>query len=134
MNKKIILICLMILGVLNSNAQTIKVSQLKNANWNRISPVIKNINDMVKFTSTEFIMNEQFTRFDKTITQSYPYYLSETKTLTFDNAQVGKETKGRYLVVYVEQYRQTYCFDIISVSDDTLKISYCEGETTVYKK
>lgn len=122
------------ISVMSVLSQTITVSQLKNVNWNRISPVIKNINDMVKFTTTEFIMNEQFTRLGKTITQSYPYYLSETKTLTFDNAQVGKETKGRYLVVYVEQYRQTYCFDIISVSDDTLKISYCEGETTVYKK
>lgn len=122
------------ISVMSVLSQTITVSQLKNVNWNRISPVIKNINDMVKFTTTEFIMNEQFTRLGKTITQSYPYYLSETKTLTFDNTQVGKETKGRYLVVYVEQYRQTYCFDIISVSDDTLKISYCEGETTVYKK
>jgi hypothetical protein len=60
--------------------------------------------------------------------------LSDTKTLTFDNSQVGKNTKGKYLVVWVEQYQQTYCFNIISMSDDFFKISICEGEMAVYKK
>jgi hypothetical protein len=47
---------------------------------------------------------------------------------------VGKNTKGKYLVVWVEQYQQTYCFNIISMSDDFFKISICEGEMAVYKK
>ena len=117
-----------------SNAQTFAVSQLKNAKWERVYPQLIGEDEVINFTNTQFITKLMYPAQDKTITQTYPYYLSDTKTLTFDNSQVGKNTKGKYLVVWVEQYQQTYCFNIISMSEDFFKISICEGEMAVYKK
>ena len=124
----------MAISVISVFSQTFTTSQLRNVNWEEIYPEFKNVKIEIKFTSNQYIINERFTRLGKSITQTYPYYLSETKTLTFDNSQVGKNTRGKYLVVWVEQYQQTYCFDIISVSSDFLKLSFCEGEMTTYKR
>ena len=119
---------------LTCNSQTFTVSQLKNINWERVYPQLIGEDETIKFTNTQYIIYLTYPRLNKSITQTYPYYLSDTKTLTFDNSQVGKNTKGKYLVVWVEQYQQTYCFNIISMSDDFFKISICEGEMAVYKK
>lgn len=133
--KRIIFSILSILVVaLTCNSQTFTVSQLKNINWERFSPQVTGEGETIKFTNTQYIIYLTYPRLNKSITQTYPYYLSDTKTLTFDNSQVGKNTRGKYLVVWVEQYQQTYCFDIISVSSDFLKLSFCEGEMTTYKK
>jgi len=133
--KRIIFSILSILVVaLTCNSQTFTVSQLKNINWERVYPQLIGEDETIKFTNTQYIIYLTYPRLNKSITQTYPYYLSDTKTLTFDNSQVGKNTKGKYLVVWVEQYQQTYCFDIISVSSDFLKLSFCEGEMTTYKR
>lgn len=133
--KRIIFSILSILVVaLTCNSQTFTVSQLKNINWERFSPQVTGEGETIKFTNTQYIIYLTYPRLNKSITQTYPYYLSDTKTLTFDNSQVGKNTKGKYIVVWVEQYQQTYCFDIISVSSDFLKLSFCEGEMTTYKR
>jgi len=133
--KRIIFSILSILVVaLTCNSQTFTVSQLKNINWERFSPQVTGEGETIKFTNTQYIIYLTYPRLNKSITQTYPYYLSDTKTLTFDNSQVGKNTRGKYLVVWVEQYQQTYCFDIISVSSDFLKLSFCEGEMTTYKR
>jgi len=133
--KRIIFSILSILVVaLTCNSQTFTVSQLKNINWERVYPQLIGEDETIKFTNTQYIIYLTYPRLNKSITQTYPYYLSDTKTLTFDNSQVGKNTKGKYLVVWVEQYQQTYCFNIISMSDDFFKISICEGEMAVYKK
>ncbi len=134
MRKVFFTICFMLMTAIASNAQTFAVSQLKNAKWERVYPQLIGEDEVINFTNTQFITKLMYPALDKTITQTYPYYLSETKTLTFDNSQVGKNTKGKYLVVWVEQYQQTYCFNIISMSDDFFKISICEGEMAVYKK
>jgi hypothetical protein len=133
--KRIIFSILSILVVaLTCNSQTFTVSQLKNINWERVYPQLIGEDETIKFTNTQYIIYLTYPRLNKSITQTYPYYLSDTKTLTFDNSQVGKNTKGKYLVVWVEQYQQTYCFNIISMSDDFFKISICEGEMAIYKK
>lgn len=133
--KRIIFSILSILVVaLTCNSQTFTVSQLKNNNWERFSPQVTGEGETIKFTNTQYIIYLTYPRLNKSITQTYPYYLSDTKTLTFDNSQVGKNTKGKYIVVWVEQYQQTYCFDLISVSSDFLKLSFCEGEMTTYKR
>ena len=134
MRKVFFTICFMLMTAIASNAQTFTVSQLKNINWERVYPQLIGEDETIKFTNTQYIIYLTYPRLNKSITQTYPYYLSETKTLTFDNSQVGKNTKGKYLVVWVEQYQQTYCFNIISVSSDFLKLSFCEGEMTTYKR
>lgn len=134
MRKVFFTICFMLMAAIASNAQSFAVSQLKNAKWERVYPQLIGEEEVINFTNTQYIIKLMYPTLDKTITQTYPYYLSETKTLTFDNSQVGKNTKGKYLVVWVEQYQQTYCFNIISVSKDFFKISFCEGEMAVYKK
>ena len=134
MRKVFFTICFMLMTAIASNAQTFAVSQLKNAKWERVYPQLIGEDEVINFTNTQFIIYLTYPRLNKSITQTYPYYLSDTKTLTFDNSQVGKNTKGKYLVVWVEQYQQTYCFDIISVSSDFLKLSFCEGEMTTYKR
>lgn len=124
----------MAISVISVYSQSFTTSQLKNINWERFSPQVTGEGETIKFTNTQYIIYLTYSRLNKSITQTYPYYLSDTKTLTFDNSQVGKNTRGKYLVVWVEQYQQTYCFDIISVSSDFLKLSFCEGEMTTYKK
>lgn len=124
----------MAITVISVYSQSFTTSQLKNINWERVYPQLIGEDETIKFTNTQYIIYLTYPRLNKSITQTYPYYLSDTKTLTFDNSQVGKNTKGKYLVVWVEQYQQTYCFNIISMSDDFFKISICEGEMAVYKK
>ena len=134
MKKSIFIISLLIMSVLDINAQTFTTSQLKNIHWGLYSPTRSGVQKEIRFTDTQYIINKVYPEFDSNITQTYPYYLSETKPYVFDFSQVGKNTSGKYLVVYVEQYQLMYVFDIISVSHDFLKISYCEGEMTTYKR
>ena len=120
--------------VISVYSQSFTTSQLKNIRWDLYSPTKAGIQKDIRFTDTQYIIHKVYPEFDSNITQTYPYYLSETKPYMFDNSQVGKNTSGKYLVVYVEQYQLMYVFDIISVSHDFLKISYCEGEMTTYKR
>jgi len=124
----------MAISVIYVFSQTFTTSQLKNIHWGLYSPTRSGVQKEIRFTDTQYIINKVYPEFDSNITQTYPYYLSETKPYVFDFSQVGKNTSGKYLVVYVEQYQLMYVFDIISVSHDFLKISYCEGEMTTYKR
>ena len=122
------------ISVISVFSQAFTTSQLKNIRWELYSPTKTGVQKDIRFTETQYIIHKVYPEFDSDITQTYPYYLSETKPYIFDFSQVGKNSSGKYLVVYVEQYQSMYVFNIISVSHDYLKISYCEGEMTIYKR
>lgn len=122
--------------VVLSHAQTISVNQIKNVMWEEIEPSDPYCKGMIYFSNTDFFQSTLYLDGivnGKVNTNNHKYYLSPTKPRKFDKSLVGKNTKGKYLVVYVRN-KELYVFEIESVTKDKLKIKYNSGEVFTYRK
>lgn len=61
------------------------------------------------------------------------YYLSKTKPKSFNKSLVGKNTKGKYLVICVRD-KDLYVFEIKSITKNELKIKYANDVVFTYRK
>jgi hypothetical protein len=101
MKKIILIIAVLLCSITSINAQTFTISQLKNVTW--ISHDIDYEEMGLKFSDTEYYDIVTYYDDNKTYCDKYPYYLSATKPTKFDSSLVGKNTKGKYVVVNLKK-------------------------------
>lgn len=134
--KRIIFYIYFIMCVASSSAQEYSLSQLKNTMWEEYSPLSSYSRGMIYFSDTNFIQSTMYFggRVNGKInTYKSLYYLSKTKHKTFNKSLVGKNTKGKYLVVCVRN-KDLYVFEIKSITKNELKIEYANNVVFTYKK
>jgi len=115
-------------------AQSISSSSIMNTKWIRSYPNEKDHQSIIEFTKTKFNSTEIYTKINKTTSDSEQYYLSDTVPSVFDFSKVGKQSSGKYLLVYVADYQEMYIFKIVSLTNDILKIYFSDDQMEIYKR
>lgn len=126
----------LIMCVVLLHAQIFSVNQIKNIMWEEIDPTDPYCKGMIYFSGTDFFQSTLYLDGivkGKVNTNKHKYYLSPTKPVKFNKSLVGKNTKGKYLVVYVRN-KELYVFEIKSLTKDKLKIKYNSDEVFTYRK
>jgi hypothetical protein len=117
---KKLLIILIILISINSQAQTFNPSQLIGTKWQRVErfsdPTIK-----WEFSKEDISETVNRKNINKTVSHTRKYYFSPTAPIKFDWNKVGKCDSGKYLVYYNDISKRMSYLKIESVSNDTLK-------------
>ena len=101
--------------------QSFSVSQLKDVVWLRTSPNTGEVFKM-KFTDMELQITETFDHNGETWVFKYPYYMSDVRTDDFDSTMVGKETKGKFILIQIQG--NVHTIKILGVSKDFLTVVF----------
>ncbi len=101
--------------------QSFSVSQLKDVVWLRTSPKTDYV-FKIKFTDTELQTTEINEHTGKTWIFKYPYYMSDVRTDDFDSTMVGKETKGKFILIQIQG--NVHTIKILGVSKDFLTVVF----------
>ncbi len=101
--------------------QGFSVSQLKDVVWLRTSPKTDYV-FKIKFTDTELQTTEINEHTGKTWIFKYPYYMSDVRTDDFDSTMVGKETKGKFILIQIQG--NVHTIKILGVSKDFLTVVF----------
>ena len=127
MKQNILIIAIILCYITSIKAQTFSISQLKNVNWTAEEKE-GNINT-IKFSCTEYYHTMTFFFSKQTRTVKYPYYLSASKPAKFDSSLVGKNTKGKYVVINAK--KDILCvFELKEVTKN--KIVALFGDEVIY--
>src|SRR5574344_1447529 len=100
--KKILLLLLFMISVINGFSQTFDRSILTSGTWNETSPVDPDCTTKYRFDNSYCYLDVYFTRLKRLRSWTRKYYLSDTKPSTFDKSKVGKNKNGKYLVMLSE--------------------------------
>ena len=100
--KKILLLFLFMISVINSYSQTFDLSILTSSKWNKTSPVDPDCTIKFRFDNSYCYVDLYFTESKKLFSRTRKYYLSDTKPSTFDKSKVGKIKNGEYLIMLIE--------------------------------
>ena len=100
--KKILLLFLFMISVINSYSQTFDLSILTSSKWNKTSPVDPDCTIKFRFDNSYCYVDLYFTESKKLFSRTRKYYLSDTKPSTFDKSKVGKNKNGEYLIMLTE--------------------------------
>lgn len=117
-------------------AQDVTISQLKNKSWIEMYPNISYRKSQICFSDKEFIETSTYlvgNTNGKTIINRNKYYLSSYKPKYFNDSLVGKDTKGKYLIVKLQD-KYLYVFEIISITENELTIKFNNDICFKYKK
>lgn len=106
--KIVTIILLLLLSILPSNAQkTISLSQLKDTEWKQIYDSDRGYSRTVRITSESAVWSviESGTKNDVSnedyyLTDEEPMLLPGKDQFYFDHTQVGKNSEGKYIMVY----------------------------------
>ena len=88
--KKILLLFLFMISVINSYSQTFDLSILTSSKWNKTSPVDPDCTIKFRFDNSYCYVDLYFTESKRLYSNTRKYYLSDTKPSTFDKSKVGK--------------------------------------------
>ncbi len=83
-------------------------SQLIGTKWQRIEPVVRNVNSYMQFTETCIVDSIYYSTLEKSASGSKDYYIT------------GQERRGRYLVVYYPKVNEVDYYTVMSFTDDEL--------------
>jgi len=100
--KKILLLFLFMISVINSYSQTFDLSILTSSKWNKTSPVDPDCTIKFRFDNSYCYVDLYFTESKRLYSNTRKYYLSDTKPSTFDKSKVGKNKNGEYLIMLTE--------------------------------
>ena len=97
-------------------------SQLIGTKWQRIEPVVRNVNSYMQFTETCIVDSIYYSTLEKSASGSKDYYITnETPSYSvFYKNDVGQERRGRYLVVYYPKVNEVDYYTVMSFTDDEL--------------
>lgn len=121
--KKIAISLLFLLCTHIAKAQVdISTSQLIDTKWQRIEPVVRNVNSYMQFTETCIVDSIYYSTLEKSASGSKDYYITnETPSYSvFYKNYVGQERRGRYLVVYYPKVNEVDYYTVMSFTDDEL--------------
>ncbi len=119
--KKIAISLLFLLCTHIAKAQVdISTSQLIGTKWQRIEPVVRNVNSYMQFTETCIVDSIYYSTLEKSASGSKDYYITnETPSYSvFYKNYVGQERRGRYLVVYYPKVNEVDYYTVMSFTDD----------------
>lgn len=119
---------------LGCKAQNYFNSQLQGIIWEESNYKTPGIIQQIKFTGSEFFVIEYYSRFNRTVTKSYQYYLAGSPSNSFDSNKVGTSIKGQYIIVYVPERDKTFSFKIVNLTSNTLEYSTYSDEVYAYRK
>lgn len=121
--KKIAISLLFLLCTHIAKAQVdISTSQLIGTKWQRIEPVVRNVNSYMQFTETCIVDSIYYSTLEKSASGSKDYYITnETPSYSvFYKNYVGQERRGRYIVVYYPKVNEVDYYTVMSFTDDEL--------------
>ena len=97
-------------------------SQLIGTKWQRIEPVVRNVNSYMQFTETCIVDSIYYSTLEKSASGSKDYYITnETPSYSvFYKNYVGQERRGRYIVVYYPKVNEVDYYTVMSFTDDEL--------------
>ena len=139
--KKILLLFLFMISVINSYSQTFDLSILTSGKWNVTSPVDPDCTTKYHFDNSYCYVDVYFTEFKRFYSKTRKYYLSDTKPSSFDKSKVGKNKNGKYLIMLSETkwegkvLETMSCYKIISAAQNKLTMVNCYiKENCFYEK
>ena len=121
--KKISLLFWICVCSISTSAQIeIDNSQLIGTKWQRIEPVVRNVNSYMQFTETCIVDSIYYSTLEKSASGSKEYYITnETPSYSvFYKNDVGQERRGRYIVVYYPKVNEVDYYTVMSFTDDEL--------------
>ena len=132
--KKILLLFLFMISVINSYSQTFDLSILTCGRWSVTSPVNTTHTTKYHFDNSYCYVDVYFTESKRLYSNTRKYYLSDTKPSTFDKSKVGKNKNGKYLIMLNETNLEgkniatMLCYEIINVTQNKLTVMTCHIE------
>jgi len=132
--KKIAISLLFLLCTHIAKAQVdICTSQLIGTKWQRIEPVVRNVNSYMQFTETCIVDSIYYSTLEKSASGSKDYYITnETPSYSvFYKNYVGQERRGRYLVVYYPKVNEVDYYTVMSFTDDELVLFHKAKPETI---
>ena len=129
--KKILLLFLFMISVINSYSQTFDLSILTSSKWNKTSPVDPDCTIKFRFDNSYCYVDLYFTESKRLYSNTRKYYLSDTKPSTFDKSKVGKNKNGEYLIMLIENKLEgknietMVGYQIIDVAQNKLTMVSC---------
>ena len=129
--KKILLLFLFMISIINSYSQTFDLSILTSGIWNETSPVSTNNTTEYHFDNSYCYEDVCFIRSKKHYSTTRKYYLSDAKPSTFDKSRVGKNKNGKYLIMLIENkldgktIETVIGYKIINVAQNKLTMVNC---------
>lgn len=147
MNRIIFFIVSFCFASLTCNAQVnTTLKQLEGTEWTLVSPKEDWNVSTITFNLSTILYSTTYTDtkpYEKRST-SYNYYLSNKEQETFNHSNVGRITRGSYIVEYNHKMKEIYNYKIVSISDSMLTLYWKPkpntviggnaGETFVYKR
>lgn len=131
---------ILILNIMQANAQTFSVKDLIGTKWEHIKDYNPNSKIVIEFTNTEMIETVSFIDNSQRYRWPRPYYLSPTVPTSFNKSLVGKTTTGTYLVLLYAFDRMDYK-TIKKITSDSLVLYHRKTnaiggheQTFVYKR
>lgn len=121
--KKIFLIALSFILPFKIMAQVkISTSQLVGTKWERIEPVSKWETNRAMFSEKRFSDTSYNELLNNSITRSLEYYITDEIPVKnkFTRTNVGKERKGKYIVLYYPKIKEVDYLTVISLTDTEL--------------
>ena len=123
--KKTIILLFTLCAAFGCTAQTFTLSQLKGCKW--VSYELDGKVNTIWFTDSAYFDENFYTSLNKTATSKMPFYLSDTIEKVFDEAKVGTNTSGKYLIVKSGNAKHGFNLvvcEIMGISDTDLSIKY----------
>ena len=121
--KRILILIFGLLPFLKATAQVeISTSQLVGTKWERVAPISKWEKTRAVFSESRYSDSSYNELLKNSVFRSLEYYISSKKPSLdkFNRACVGKEQKGKYLVVYYPKIDKVDYFTIESFTEDEL--------------
>ena len=120
--------------LLESKAQKVSIELLKSAKWELTSPDYSSYRHTTfQFTDSQLKETIYYKKDKKTLSACNSYYLADTKTEYFDDQQVGKKSRGRYIIQ--KRYDgKAVCKEVVSASANEIQLKNRLGAILVWKK
>ena len=118
--RTIIILLLAFLGYSQCKSQSVTIEQLSGTKWQQISPEDGSATTW-EFTDSE-IKETVCYKESSPLISVRKYYLTTDVPTTFDLTKVGGNSSGKYLVYYIDKSKRMFYEEVISLSNDTLKL------------
>lgn len=128
MIKRILVLIIVFLGILQMNAQTVSLSILKGGKWEWTLPESRVFS--FQFSKTQVKEDVYYVRLKKSHGATHRFYLADEPTSQFNGKMVGKSQSGKYLVYETMTNRAT-SFEILSASNTQIKMKHPDGDIFV---
>ena len=119
---------------LNVQDSVVNIALLISTAWELASPDYSSYrHTILQFYLKEMKKTIYYKKDKKTLSASHNYYLADTKAEYFDDQQVGKKSRGRYIIQ--KRYDgKADCWEVVSASANEIQLKNRLGAILVWKK